>query len=223
SYEIRKPNPLREAWQADENDMLMLRIQKEYDGLLGHFREGFPKITGRKFWDGYLGISPKEELSASPVIEEHIHVEDGIDLLVALEDAILWMNSETLPIEQMGDAVREAVHHQLVQALEHHFARQRKEEAPEAEEIPQRRGTALHVSVKGMSEAASGMDFLEGMQEETLRKWQEDDTDFLREAARFHGAHGASEKNVAFLKECLENAARRYSDYRNVVVVEERE
>lgn len=225
--EIRRPDKLKQEWQSDEYDMLVLRIRQEFDALRENLKAGFEKHTGREFWDEYLHISTGQE----PTQEENngaeggVKLEDEMNLLAALEDALLLLTDEqAAAADKLKEAVREAVRHQLVLALEHHYAEQWKklQKAGEEEELAEAGKRVLRVSAAGLAEAASALDFLLKDQEpKKIQQWQENDLDFLRKVLAFHREKGASEKSRTFLRECLDEAGERYSDFRNTVVIEE--
>ena len=216
SCETRRPDKRKQAWQEDEYDMLMLRIRGAYDALAENFREGFPKITGRKFWDGYLGLAEKEGQSTEPSAgEEEAFVEEGMELLLVLEDMICCMDAEKPVAEQIEEAMGEAVRHQMVLTLSNHYSSQK--EAFSA--------GFLHLPVIGIQDAASGMAYLEGLDDigALLLQWKEDSTSFLRNVAGYQREHGASQKHLDLLRECLEQNAEQCSDFKMHIVVDEEE
>ncbi|WP_175463416.1 hypothetical protein [Selenomonas sp. KH1T6] len=226
--DIRRPNRLKQEWQEEEYDLQILRIQLYFDAIRDNLREGLPKLTNREFWDEYLELaetkgSVKPENTAE--IQE-VAVQEGIDLRVALEDAIIYMDDGSLTVDKLKEAMREAVRHQMVQALEHYFAEnwQQAQDSTEAAAELAARETTLRVSATGIKEAASGMDYLLSYENaaKELAQWKKNDMYFLCGLIRFQQEHEVSEENVAFLRECLDEAAKMYSDFRNAVVADVR-
>lgn len=213
-YEVRRPDPLKREWQEDEYDMLVLRIYLEYEALRENLKAGFPRHTGREFWDGYLGLAPGEEkASESEGSRKEIRLEEGMDLLAALEDALLLLKPEEPVAEQLEGAMQEAICHQLVLALEHYYAEEwkRRQEEERHEEAGRR---VLLVPVTGMDETACGMDYLLGTREaDVIRQWQEDDTEFICEVLRFYKEKEKTNELRKFLRECLRKTEIEYSDF----------
>ena len=224
--DIRRPNKLKQEWQQEEYDLLILRFYKEFDNIRINLRYGFPKLTNRKFWDEYLELVPSNDNSRKESVEtkNEIFIEDDIELLVALEDAILWMDSETPVSDQLEEAMKKAVCHNMVQVLAHYYAENWQKQGTGEADRTEETGNVIRVAVTGIEEAASGMDFLLARKDfaKELPQWKKNDMDFLCELLHFHKAKGASEEHKAFLKECLAEAAERYSDFRNTVVVDEK-
>ena len=120
--------------------------------------------------------------------------------------------------------MREAVQHQLVLALEHHYAdtwQNEQNKSKEAEGYKTR--YMLRVTVTGVAEAASGMRYmLEKTGTDDVYRCKEGDAGLLRRWLDFHKERGASKEYEGFLRECLVDTAERYSDFRNTVLIEEK-
>ncbi len=221
--DIRRPDRLRQEWQDDEYDMLILRIHQVFDDLRTNLREGLPKLTNRDFWDGYLELAPKvrpdrEDKAAD---RQEIALEEGVELMVALEDAILLLDGEEPVAGQLQVAMQEAVRHQVVLSLEHYYAENWQEAQERKEAEPEEPDLALRLPVTGFGEAACGMAFLlEEADAEMLSQLKKDDTEFLYGLLRFQRERGAEPGHEDFLRKCLAEAAERYGDFKNVIVVD---
>ncbi|MBQ7496420.1 MAG: hypothetical protein IJU00_01045 [Selenomonas sp.] len=225
--EIRRPDSLKQEWQEEEYDLQILRLHLYFDAVRDNMKEGLPKLTNREFWDEYLELVPQKAKAqeAAKDARQEEDVEEGIELRVALEDAIMYMDDEELTAERLQEAMREAVRHQMVQALEHYFAEkwQKIQDGAEQAEAFDGQYREFHVSVTGLIETARGMEYMLSCEDadKNLAQWKKNYMDFLCEILRFRCGSDALNKHAAFLRECLAEAAEMYSDLRNTVVVEE--